>query len=338
MNVRIWYRKLRKMIENKAIVLMYHRVADLLIDPFELSVSTANFEQQLQCLKRNFNVLSTEEIVHNLKRGKVLSNAVCLTFDDGYADNYINALPVLEKYKCQATFFITTGLIDPPQMYWWDDLQYIFLHTPILPSKLSITVNGEVYKEELQNNGVLLASDWLKSRSWQFEDTPPTQRCSLFKTFWAKLKVIPHEERRDVLTNLHAWANLSITNGLDFFPMTNEQLKEVSKHPLISLGIHTHTHPSLALCDNQTQNYEIVNCKKYLQNFNIPSMPTISYPFGEFNDQTLRIARQEQIMGGFTTNEQFITKRTDPLSIGRFPVKNWSGFEFKQHIKCWFKK
>lgn len=338
MNVRVWYRKMRKRIENKAIVLMYHRVADLLIDPFELSVSTANFEKQVYLLKKNYNVLSTEEIVYNLKKGKVTPNAVCLTFDDGYSDNYINALPVLEKYKCQATFYITTGLVGKPQLYWWDELQYIFLHTPILPKKLEIDINGELIEEDLQNNGVLLASDWFRSRSWLFEDIPPTQRCSLFKNIWAKLKPLPHEEQRCVLKKLKTWANLPPFFGTDFFPMTNEQLKEVSKNPLISLGIHTHTHPSLALCDNDTQNNEIVDCKNYLQDFKTPTIPTISYPFGEFNDQTLAIAKKEQLMGGFTTNEQFVTKRTDPLCIGRFQVKNWSEGELEQHIKCWLKK
>lgn len=338
MNVRVWYRKLRKLVENKAVVLMYHRVADLLIDPFELSVSTEKFEHQIQSLAKNFTILRTEEIVHNLQRGKVPSNAVCITFDDGYADNYINALPILEKYKCPATFYITTGLIEQPQMYWWDELQYIFLHTPILPPKLSININGDVVEEVLQNNGVMQTDDWVKSRHWQFEDEPPTQRCTLFKNIWAKLKAMPHNERRCELDKLRIWANLPTHFGKDYFPMTNEQLKEVSKHPLISLGIHTHTHPSLALCDSQTQNNEIVTCKKYLQHFNIPPIPTISYPFGEFNDQTLSIAKSERIMGGFTTNEQFVTRRTDPLCIGRFQVKNWSGPEFEQHIKSWFKK
>ncbi len=37
---------------------------------------------------------------------------VCVTFDDGRADNYCFALPILEKYEIAATFFITTGYID----------------------------------------------------------------------------------------------------------------------------------------------------------------------------------------------------------------------------------
>jgi peptidoglycan/xylan/chitin deacetylase (PgdA/CDA1 family) len=338
MNLVTWYRKAKRWMENKAIVLMYHRVTDLIIDPFELSVSTDNFDQQLQVLKKKFTILSTEEMVHSLQRRNVPSNAVCITFDDGYADNYTNALPLLEKYNCPATFYITTGLVGQPMMYWWDELQYIFLHTPHLPPFLSITINGELLEAHLQNGGFLSVIDWQKSKNWKFEDEPITQRCSLFKTVWGMLKPLPHEQQQKVLKELKGWAKLPIHYQMGYLPITNEELKTISKHPLISLGIHTHTHQSLSLCDNSTQNAEITTCKNILKQYNSTSKSTISYPFGEYNDQTLAIAKKEEINGGFTTSEQLVTNRTSPLIIGRFQVKNWSGSLFEQHLKNWLSR
>src|ERR1700759_3055747 len=89
------------------IVLMYHRVDKVDTNPWSICVSPENFEKQIRFLKQNFNIITVDELVIQLRSNTINQNAVCITFDDGYADNYIHAKPVLEKYNCPATFFIT---------------------------------------------------------------------------------------------------------------------------------------------------------------------------------------------------------------------------------------
>ena len=80
-----------------ALILLYHRVNNLLIDPQELSVTPENFELQLQFLKSQFKILSLKELLERRDNGLDIDGTIALTFDDGYADNYYNALPILEK-------------------------------------------------------------------------------------------------------------------------------------------------------------------------------------------------------------------------------------------------
>ena len=50
-----------------------------------------------------------------------------ITFDDGYLDNLINALPVLKKYEVNAIIFVTTNFIDDNEIPWWDLLWEILI-------------------------------------------------------------------------------------------------------------------------------------------------------------------------------------------------------------------
>jgi peptidoglycan/xylan/chitin deacetylase (PgdA/CDA1 family) len=62
--------------------------------------------------KNNYNVISLERLLNLLNsRQKIPKKTVAITFDDGYEDNYSNALPVLRNYNFPAVIFLTTGKI-----------------------------------------------------------------------------------------------------------------------------------------------------------------------------------------------------------------------------------
>jgi peptidoglycan/xylan/chitin deacetylase (PgdA/CDA1 family) len=45
---------------------------------------------------------------------------VCVTFDDGYLDNWRDAAPILDRYGIPATFFVTTGYLGTSRRFHWD--------------------------------------------------------------------------------------------------------------------------------------------------------------------------------------------------------------------------
>src|SRR5687768_6811108 len=104
-------KKIEKFFTHRGIVLMYHRVANEEFDPWELCVTPANFEQQLDVLKRKFRVTKAADLLNHLSNRSIRDKSVCITFDDGYRDNYTKARPLLENTSCPATFFIASDFV-----------------------------------------------------------------------------------------------------------------------------------------------------------------------------------------------------------------------------------
>lgn len=80
----------------------------------DLSVSPELFESHLAYLRQaGYQTISFEDLIYALSQeGELPNNAIIITFDDGYRDNYVNAFPLLRKYGYTATFFVFTQPID----------------------------------------------------------------------------------------------------------------------------------------------------------------------------------------------------------------------------------
>jgi peptidoglycan/xylan/chitin deacetylase (PgdA/CDA1 family) len=106
---------------------MYHSVNPQATFKNRLTVSALTFERQMGFFKRHhYNVLPLEELAVFIKEKKrIPPNAVVITFDDGYKDNYIYAFPILKKYNFPATIFIIVNEVGRAQndRLSWDEIK-----------------------------------------------------------------------------------------------------------------------------------------------------------------------------------------------------------------------
>ncbi|SNZ11007.1 polysaccharide deacetylase family protein [Hydrogenobacter hydrogenophilus] len=90
------------------LVLVYHKV--IKYPTFDLWWKT--FDLQCSILKKHFKVITLDQVVEALSSGKLPKEpSVAITFDDGYADNYIYAYPILKKHRLKATLFVASSRI-----------------------------------------------------------------------------------------------------------------------------------------------------------------------------------------------------------------------------------
>jgi len=107
------------LLKNAAVIVAFHRVQDTTVAD-GLTIDVAMFERYCRFFMRHFRVVSLQDLVPRLERGLGLNRELAITFDDGYRDNFENAVPVLEELSLPATFFVVTQWIGTDYVPWWD--------------------------------------------------------------------------------------------------------------------------------------------------------------------------------------------------------------------------
>lgn len=89
------------------VILLYHSVGN----DAPHSVPLPLFEQQMEIVMKQFQVVRLRDLPAMITSSSPNTNIACVTFDDGYLDNYEYAFPVLQRLGIKATFFIATGFL-----------------------------------------------------------------------------------------------------------------------------------------------------------------------------------------------------------------------------------
>lgn len=99
-------------------IVAFHRISD---DGEELSYPPAAFAALCRYWRDHYEILPLERLLARLVHGDALQHpSVCITLDDGYADNAEIAAEILDRLDLSATFFITSGAIGEPNRFPWD--------------------------------------------------------------------------------------------------------------------------------------------------------------------------------------------------------------------------
>lgn len=230
----------------------YHRILPQYDPLCPDEVTASQFERQVVALGRVFTVLHLSDAVRMLRAGNLPSRAACITFDDGYANNAIIAMPILKRLGMPATFFISTGFLNGGRM-WNDTIIEVVRCTP--RKRLDVRDFG------LQS----LEVDSVESRRYAIDQ------------LIGALKYRPAPERQQATEELAAKADVN----LDYRPMlTTEQVKMLA-HAGMEIGGHTVSHPILATLDANTAYREITEGKAELERLIGKPVTSFAYPNGK---------------------------------------------------------
>ena len=114
----LWRGGLNRVLAPRITVLLYHRVTDSVRD--NLSVGIEQFDRHMALLRRYCEPLSIEDVLASNDIPRARKPLVCVTFDDGYLDNYENAAPILLRHQIPAAFFVSTGIIGTDKRFFHD--------------------------------------------------------------------------------------------------------------------------------------------------------------------------------------------------------------------------
>lgn len=137
----------RRMLRRDLRVYAWHRVREtgtgFSFDPSLVSASPAAFRSQVRHLRDRYRPVRCADLAEALAGGRPLPrDAVLLTFDDGYDDNFEVAFPILRELGVPATFFVATGHIDDGAAYDYDWLVHLLLTAVPAAARLPAPLDG----------------------------------------------------------------------------------------------------------------------------------------------------------------------------------------------------
>ncbi|MEO7962105.1 MAG: polysaccharide deacetylase family protein [Ginsengibacter sp.] len=328
-------RKLKKIFYPRAVILMYHRIGPAEVDPWQLAVSEEHFEAHLLYLQKKNFVIPLPQLVAELKEGHIRKKCVAITFDDGYLDNYQNALPLLKRYNLPATFFITSKNIDTSEEFWWDELENIFLQTAVLPEFFSGEINGEKIEFLLGADAVLTDQMRVLHKHY-YAYGPGTKRTDLYCRIWEILSPLPAAMQSAAMEKIRIWSGINPAARNAYTCMNSGNVSAIAQDKLFEIGGHTKTHPALASHGKNVQEAEIIDNITFLEKITGNKISLFAYPSGKFNEATLDILSSLHIDGAFVTKERTVSPKSNLLTLGRFQVNDWNAEEFHKKISRWF--
>lgn len=316
-------------VNNKGIILMYHRVTNLKSDPWQLHVTPNNFEDHMRILRKYGRLLNIQEIGRNIVRFNLKKKEIAVTFDDGYVDNFLNAKPILERYEIPATFFIVSGAVGMRQEFWWDELERIVLSPLDISTVFHMTIAGKHYQWKM-NSG---------EANKYYPETPPNgisiSRKQLYFALWTILSQLSYVDKWQYLHKIALWAGDETTPRPDNFPMSIEQLSILAQSPHFEIGAHTRFHPILSKLKKDEQYQEIRHSKEDLEKILNKQIKTFAYPHGEHNETTVGLMKDLGFEAACAVYEEPFKRCSNVFSLPRFNVLNWDGCEFEKRIQAW---
>ena len=274
-------------------ILIYHRVLPA-ADAFNTwDVTAAEFDLQMGALTKHFSPLPLAEAVERLATGSLPARAVCVTFDDGYADNAEVALPILRDRGVFATFFIATGYLDGGRM--WNDTVTEAIRTLQAPT-VDLTSWGL---------GTIVL------------DTVEARRAAIAVILPA-LKYLPGAEREARAAHLGDLAGIASQGNL---MMREAQVRELHNAGM-AIGAHTVTHPILLNTSPATAQREIVDSGQRLAEIVRQQIRIFAYPNGkpgqDYGPEHVRMVRDAGYTTAVATGWGVATAQSDRFQLPRF--------------------
>jgi peptidoglycan/xylan/chitin deacetylase (PgdA/CDA1 family) len=292
--------RLLNLLDPPVVILVYHRVTTLSADPQLLAVTPDRFRAQLRFLADRFPVVRLEDDWSGVRKP-----AVVITFDDGYADNALEALPVLEEVGMAATFFVTTGAVGSTREFWWDELERVLLADRAFPARFTL-------------------EDPRLGRSWPTASA--AERRALYVELHPLVKRVDAARREGWLAQLRAWSGAGEEGRAANRPMSVEELRRLAASPWATVGAHTASHTPLSSLPPEAQRDEIVSSKRQLEAWIGKDVRVFSYPFGTRRDFTLASRDLCKEAGFAKAAANFPGQAhawTDPFALPRQLVRNW---------------
>ena len=257
------------------------------------SIDKKKFYKIIYHLKKNKKIITPKEFLKLHENKKLKGDEVCLTFDDGIKSQKELILPILDKLKIKAFFFIYTSILEglPDNLEYFRDFRCLF------------------YK-----NLFFFYNDFYKNLKDFFPKKEKRLKARYNKNYLIKYKFYTKEDRkfrfcRDKILNKNEYEFIveemmkkkryKKNERKKLLFMNIKDVKKIDKKGH-TIGLHSHSHPTTINNLNYKLQYdEYLKSKKILEKVLKKKIWSMSHPCGNYNTNTLKILKKIGIRIGF---------------------------------------
>jgi len=256
----------------------------------------------MRLLREHFHPLSLAEAVQRLVDASLPERAVCVTFDDGYADNEQYAMPVLHRHSVPATVFVSTGFLNGGRMFNDSVIEAV---RDVPGDLLDLRECGlGAYPVRSLADRLAAISDILST----IKSLEPAQRAALTGQVEGRAQALPR--------------NLM---------MCDEQVRSLARNG-VAVGAHTVNHPILTSVDDTAAREEIAGSKHRLEELLQTSVDFFAYPNGrpqaDYNERHRDMVSALGFAGAVSTHWGVAVPGSDCLQLPRFTPWDRSSTRF----------
>jgi len=274
-------------------ILIFHRVHAVQDSLYPDEPDARRFAETLGWAKGFLHVLPLPEAVARLRDGSLPPRAAAITFDDGYADNCLVALPILRRFGLHATFFVATAFMNGGRM--WNDTVIEAVRAVATPefdlraAKLGCYRTGSLAEKRETIDAILSAT-----------------------------KYLPQDERDDVVKAIQEAGGNPLPDDL---MMTDEQVRFL-RDAGMEVGAHTRKHPILAKCTPAQAQAEIADGRDDLAALLGTPPRLFAYPNGkpgtDYDATHVELVKRTGFDAAVSTSGGAARAGDDPYQLPRF--------------------
>jgi peptidoglycan/xylan/chitin deacetylase (PgdA/CDA1 family)/glycosyltransferase involved in cell wall biosynthesis len=298
--------------KSHALILAYHRVAELVPDTHALCTPPTVFESHMQCLARDWTPISLDELTAAAAANAIPERAVAITFDDGYLDALTTASPILEAFKIPATFFVNSDRLNEPHERWWDIMERLFLTDALLPPELDL--RSDAYA--------------LHART-----RIPAERAAALERLNEKMWTLDWDARASLTEQIIAWSGVRPCVRDTHRVLTADELRQLAARPGHSIGAHSVHHLALTTQPSATKQVEVATDKATLEKTLGGRVSFFSYPYGDFDGELVTVVRDAGFRAALTVETGRVTSSTNRLLLPRCEITARMHGSFSEHLE-----
>jgi peptidoglycan/xylan/chitin deacetylase (PgdA/CDA1 family) len=291
---------------------MYHRVLPREEISRSLShpgiiVSSRAFERQMRWLGRHLDMITPDRLIEHLRSGKPFKTGIGLaTFDDGWRDNYLHALPIARRHGVPFTVFLPVAYVGTRRRFWQERTVHLVRQIRARYEGIRSMPSGAPSTAVMKGLQPCLESGRERSDA-------------AIGRFVAAMKEAGPEAVGRTLDELSAIAGVDRDTGDDEPDFLDwDQVSEM-KACGVSFGSHGMSHQILTRAGTDL-NAELQGSKAVLEEKLGHEVRALAYPNGDFNEAVVKGAREAGFEVAFSTRRGYVSRDQDRFALSRINI------------------